>query len=104
MAVLQVSADRSKRGILFSGTAAAKRQESYARAIGELFVVGFSRIREGASERAFGTLRIIPTNSYSRLLYILDAYRKARNLPKPDIISAQDPFETALAGWRLARH
>ena len=102
--VLQVSADRSSRGILFSGTAAAKRQEAYARAIGELFVISFSRVRDGASERVFGTLRIIPTNSYSRFLYILDAYRKARHLPKPDVVSAQDPFETGLAGWLLARH
>ena len=102
--VLQVSADRSSRGILFSGTSAAKRQEAYARAIGELVVIGFSRNHDGTSERIFGTLRIIPTNSYSRLLYIFDAFRKARHLPKPDIVSAQDPFETGLVAWFLARH
>src|SRR3989338_11308195 len=102
--VLQVSADRSSRGIFFPERAGRRGQEAYARAIGELFVISFSRVRDGASERVFGTLRIIPTNSYSRFLYILDAYRKARHLPKPDVVSAQDPFETGLAGWLLARH
>jgi glycosyltransferase involved in cell wall biosynthesis len=45
-----------------------------------------------------------PTNSLSRLLYGWDALRIAKHLPRPDIVSAQDPFETGLAAYFIARH
>ncbi|MCR4276209.1 MAG: glycosyltransferase [Candidatus Parcubacteria bacterium] len=45
-----------------------------------------------------------PTNSFSRFLYMWDALRIARRLPRPDIVSAQDPFETGLAGLFIAHH
>lgn len=45
-----------------------------------------------------------PTNSSSRLLYGWDALRLARTLPRPDIVSAQDPFETGLAALFIARY
>lgn len=44
-----------------------------------------------------------PTNSRSRLLYGWDALSVARALPRPDLVSAQDPFETGLIAWRIAR-
>lgn len=44
-----------------------------------------------------------PTNSFSRLLYGWDAYRIARRVARPDIISAQDPFETGLVTYWIAR-
>lgn len=43
------------------------------------------------------------TNSRSKLLYIFDAYRLASSLPKPDVVSAQDPFETGLVAHFIAR-
>src|SRR3989344_5477046 len=104
MRVLQIGADRSRRGILFLGTPGAKRQEAYAQAFGELYVVGFSRRSDGATHYEFEGLRVFPTNSISRPFYILDALRIARELPKPDVVSAQDPFETGLVAWLLARH
>lgn len=45
-----------------------------------------------------------PTNSSSRLLYGIDALALARTLPRPDVVSAQDPFETGLAALLIARH
>jgi glycosyltransferase involved in cell wall biosynthesis len=45
-----------------------------------------------------------PTNSRSRFLYGWDAIHIARHLPRPDIISAQDPFETGLTAFFVARH
>lgn len=45
-----------------------------------------------------------PTNSRSRLLYGWDAIRIAKKLARPDIISAQDPFETGLAAFFIARY
>ena len=45
-----------------------------------------------------------PTRSLSRFLYIWNAYRVAKNIQRPDIISTQDPFETGWAGFFIARY
>jgi len=45
-----------------------------------------------------------PTNSRSRLLYGWNAFCIARRLPRPDAVSAQDPFETGLAALFIARY
>lgn len=103
MRVLQISSDRSKRGVLYHGTPAFKRQEAYARQFGNLDIVGFSLKNDGAGTIEAGALRIYPTGSSSRILYGWDAFRIARKLPKPDIVSVQDPFETGLIGWWIAR-
>lgn len=43
-----------------------------------------------------------PTNSQTRFLYGWDAFRIASKLTRPDMISAQDPFETGLLGLVLS--
>ena len=103
MRVLTISVDRSKRGVLHPGTDAFKRQEAYAKQLGSLDIIGSSLKSDNAKFFDSEHLRTYPTNSASRLLYGLDAIRIARKLPKPDIISAQDPFETGLAAWLVAR-
>ena len=103
MRVLQIGADRSKRGILYPGTPACKRQEAYAKAFGALDIVGFSLKSDGAKFIDVSHLHIHPTNSSSRFLYVLNAIRIARKLPKPDVVSVQDPFEAGIAGWLIAR-
>ncbi|HEY4516835.1 MAG TPA: glycosyltransferase [Candidatus Paceibacterota bacterium] len=103
MKVLQISADRSARGILHPGSPAFKRQEAYAKQFGSLDVIGFSRFSDGVTALNAGFLRIYPTNSRSPLLYGIDAIRLARKLPRPDVITAQDPFETGLVAWWIAR-
>ncbi|HTR18386.1 MAG TPA: glycosyltransferase [Candidatus Paceibacterota bacterium] len=103
MKVLSIGADRSKRGILFQDSPAASRQRAYAERFGQLDIIGFSR-RGEAKEYSEPHLHVYPTNSASRLLYGLDAIRIAKKLPRPDVVSSQDPFETGLAAWRIARH
>lgn len=103
MRVLQIGADRSRRGILHMGSPAFKRQEAYAKRFGELDVIGFSLIGDGVQDIDSGTLHIHPTNSASRLLYGWDALRIAQELPRFDVVSAQDPFEAGLAANRIAR-
>lgn len=104
MRVLQIGADRSKRGILFRGTPAFMRQEAYAKVFGNLDVIGFSLKNDGAEPIAADDLRVYPTNSSNKLAMLFDALRIARTLPKPDVVSVQDPFETGLVAWRIARH
>lgn len=103
MRVLQIGSDRSKRGILYPGSAGFERQKAYAKEFGSLDIIGFSRRSDGVRESSSEQLRVIPTNSSSPLLYGLDALRIAKTLPKPDVVSAQDPFETGLAAWFIAR-
>lgn len=103
MRILQIGADRSKRGILFPGTPARLRQEAYAREFGMLDIIGFSRISDQAREHADEHLAVHPTNSISPLLYGFGAVRIARTLPQPDVISVQDPFETGIVGLFIAR-
>lgn len=102
MRVLQISSDRSKRGILYADTPARRRQEAYAKRLQHLDIIGFSRKKDGAVRLESEVLTIIPTNSLP-LLYGWDALRIARTLPKPDVVSVQDPFETGVVGWLIAR-
>lgn len=103
MRVLQISSDRSKRGILFPGTPAFQRQEAYAKQFGNLDIIGFSRKSDGAQEYRDEQLRVIPTNSRSRLSYGFDGIGIANRLPRPDVVTVQDPFETGLVAWWIAR-
>jgi|SRR3989344_3595189 len=44
-----------------------------------------------------------PTNSRSRLWRVLDAIRIGRHVPRADVVTVQDPFETAFAGLFIAK-
>src|SRR3989344_4620785 len=103
MRVLTISADRSKRGILQRGSSAFLRQEAYAEKFGTLDVIAFTLESDGAQEFHAGPLTLIPTHSSSKWFYGWNALQIARTLQKPDVVSAQDPFETGLVAWRIAR-
>src|SRR3990167_11016506 len=103
MRVLQIGADRSKRGILFRGSPAFKRQEAYAKQFGHLDIIGFSLRSDGGKAGDEGALRVYPTGSPAKWRFGFDALRIARRLGRPDVVSVQDPFETGLVGWLIAR-
>ena len=102
MKILQIGADRSKRGILFPDSPAFKRQEAYAKRFGHLDIIGFSLKGEARPVDA-ASLRIYPTGSPAKWRFGFDALRIARGLERPDVVSVQDPFETGLVGWLIAR-
>lgn len=99
--VLAIGSDRS---IVNPKSASAERQIAYGQHFDALDIIVFSR---GAYEQANVTLsagvHVYPTQSRSRLLYGLDAMRIAWHLPKPDVVTVQDPFESGLVGWLIAR-
>lgn len=66
----------------------------------------FSTKNDGiqASQEIAPRVHAHPTNSRSRFLYGWDALQIAKKLPRPDLISAQDPFETGFAAYLVARH
>jgi glycosyltransferase involved in cell wall biosynthesis len=108
MRILSIGTDRK---ILQEGSEARIRQEAYAREFGNLDLIVFSLASHEQGQKygyksksdAFRFIAVFPTQSLSRLLYGFDAIRIARNLPRPDVVSVQDPFETGFAGLLIAR-
>ena len=102
MRVLQIGSDRSKRGSLVRGTPSALRQQAYAESLGHLDDISFTLRSDGFLPYASGLMTVYPTDSRSRLLYGIDAIHIARGLPRPDVVSAQDPFEAGLVACFIA--
>jgi glycosyltransferase involved in cell wall biosynthesis len=114
--VLMISTDRN---IFLEGSDANMRMKEYAALVKELSIIVFAKSSLGLKETAIAqNARAYPTDSWSRFLYISDAYGLAKQLFAPDIdhpdfsmtsklrinlITAQDPFECGLAGYRIAR-
>ena len=98
MRVLSIGTDRA---LFDDGSASRIRHEAYAKQFGSLDIIVFTSGNK-THVRA-GALSVTPTNSVSRCLYGFDALRIARKLPKPDVVTVQDPFETGLTGWLIAR-
>lgn len=103
MRVLQIGSDRSKRGILVPGSTAQVRQKAYAERFGALDIIGYSLSSDGFGETANGPLHIYPTRSWTKFLYGTNALFIQRHLPRPDVVSAQDPHDCGLLGLSIAR-
>jgi len=102
--VLQIGADRSKRGILVPGSAAYQRQKAYAEKIGNLDIIGFSLESDPFSESRESALHVVPTRSVTKYVYGLSAMVLALRMPRPDAVSAQDPFEAGLVAFLISRY
>ena len=101
MNVLAIGSDRS-RGIPSSAT--AKRQVAYGMRFGDLRIIVFSlREQRMASYALSVETHVYATASSFRTLYGWSAFWIARKLPIPDVVTVQDPFETGLIGWVIAR-
>lgn len=81
------------------------RMGRYSSIADELHIIVFSRLEQGLSPSTTDNLFIYPTNSANRWFYGLDAMAISRRLKKSGItlVTAQDPFETGLAAYRIAR-
>ncbi|MBI3573712.1 glycosyltransferase, partial [Candidatus Kaiserbacteria bacterium] len=90
------------RTIFEKGSPARMRMEEYAQTFGTLSVIVFSR-GVGARPTVGAPLSIYPTGSASRFAYIRDAVKIGAHIQHADVVTAQDPFETGLAGVRIAR-
>ena len=100
MRVLSIGTDRK---LFDKGSATRLRHEVYAEKLGQLDCIVFA-IEELKMERHVSdTLSITPTNSISRITYGIDAAFIAWRLPRPDVLTAQDPFFVGLIGWMVSR-
>ncbi len=110
--VLMIGSDRN---IFKEHSEARRRIAEYGTLVEELHIVVLStRIRNQESgirnEKISLNVRVYPTNSISRWLYLFDAYRIAKKiihnssfLIHDSLITCQDPFECGFAGWCAAR-
>ena len=94
----------SERNLFKSGSPARRRISALGATCDELHIICFTLRKDGfAPTDILPNTRVYPTNSASRLMYILDAIRIAARLRGISVISAQDPFESGLAGYLAAR-
>ena len=104
MRVLMISLDRTLLGVDYSGDV-LERHKKYADLAGQLDIVVFSK--KGFKNRKINdNLRIHPTNSKSKLIYVLNAYEIIRSIYWPDkfdLVVCQDPFLTGLTGWIIKK-
>lgn len=101
MKVLMIAHDPS---LFEEGSDTQKRMTEYGRVLEGLDIVGFSD--KHTKEEAYAlapNVRARATHSWSRVLWVRDAVRIGKMLPKPDLITAQD-IECGLVAWKLAKH
>lgn len=101
--MIKVLAIGSDRSVLQKDSSSAARQIAYGKGLGALDVIVFSCEGSRAPVSLSERVHVYPTASRSRLLYGVDAIHIARLLTKPDVITAQDPFEAGLVALTIAR-
>ncbi|MCF7835756.1 MAG: glycosyltransferase [Candidatus Marinimicrobia bacterium] len=101
MKVLMISTDRN---IFNKDSEVRQRMLEYGGLVEELYIIVFAEKKLGFKPLNLGNVFVQPTNSRNRWLYILDAIKIGKKTTKPDLITSQDPFETGVVGWRIAKH
>lgn len=99
MNVLSIGTDRS---LLDPMSESARRHVAYGAYFDEFNIIVFTRLTRAEHVTLATGIHVYATRSRTRLLYGFDAIRIARRLPKADVVTVQDPFETGLAGWFVA--
>ncbi len=102
MKILMISSDRN---ILKDESESRLRMIEYGKLTKEMHIIVFNRKPDIANQN-FGNIHLYPTNSLSRWFYIRDAIKIGKKILTSGgqwLISAQDPFECGLAGWRLKK-
>lgn len=108
MKVLMISTDRK---LFHEQSAVRERMRWYATLTEELHVIVFARKCPEYPTKPFSespTVRFYPTNSTNQWFYIFDALRIGFSILSRDkdaqwVLSAQNPFETGVVAWVLAR-
>jgi glycosyltransferase involved in cell wall biosynthesis len=105
--VLVIGTDRN---IFKPNSAARERMAEYGKLFRQLHIIIFTKkFQKFKTEKISENVWIYPTKSLSKLFYAFDAIRVVKRefgkfLPKIiNVISTQDPFETGVAGWFIAK-
>ena len=101
MRVLNISLEKR---LFENGSAPQKRVLEYAKLFDRFDLLVMSG--KGHNRLLFEKMEIWPTNSFSRICYLFDAYKLGKKMIKKhgnDLVSVQDPFEMGVLGWFLAK-
>ncbi len=102
MKIISIGSDRK---LFDENSEVRQRIVDYGGLVQELHVIVFNRGSESKNQN-FVNVYLHPTNSKSRWLYVFDAVKIGRKLASQDtqwLITAQDPFESGLVGWLIAK-
>lgn len=105
MKILSIGSDRN---LFKEGSFVYKRTFSYAKYADNLFIIVFSLRSYNLNTLKEQNFSVIPTNSFSRLLYVFDSIRIGYSILKKEedlkdfVITCQDPFESGLSGLVLS--
>lgn len=97
--VIIISGDRDARNI---ASAVYRRLTRYAQSIARLDVIIFSS--SACAPWTFDNLIIRCVSHSSKIFGFWRVVIAGEQLPKPELITTQDPFFLGLAGWFIARH
>lgn len=102
MIVLSIGSDRK---LFEDGSAVQVRAAAYGECFDAMHIIVFSTREHGfpTSKQIAANVWAYPTNSRSRWLYGFDACRIAWKMKLIGVVTVQDPFETGLVGWMIAR-
>jgi len=101
MKIISIGSDRK----LFEKNSQVRaRILEYGKVLGEMHIIVFSKKSSGLKEEKISEdVSIYPTNSLSKLFYICDAIKIAKKIKDADVVTAQDPFESGIAGYLIAK-
>ena len=82
------------------------RQLEYAKALGHIDMIVYSPKKNNLQQKHYENLSIYPTKSLNMVTFVYDVLKIAKDIlrkKKIDVITTQDPFGTALAGYFLKK-
>lgn len=101
MKIISISTDRK---IFEKGSAVRQRMIEYGQLSRELHIIIFSLACDGyVKEQICPNVWIYPTNSRNKFQCIGDAVFTGKKISGSSLVTAQDPFETGLAGFRISK-
>lgn len=94
-----------------AGSEVGERMIDYGTIFDELHIILYTRASEAGENLTLApNVFVYPTRSTSRPKYLADAFRIAKAIigargftSENSFVTAQDPFETALVGWRIKK-
>jgi len=92
----------SDRKIFEDNSPVRQRMLEYGALVDELHIIIFTE-QGFDSQKISANTHIYPTNSKNKWHYIKDAIYVGGRMESINFVTAQDPFESGFAGWRIAK-
>ncbi|MBI5138649.1 MAG: glycosyltransferase [Candidatus Vogelbacteria bacterium] len=101
MNILTIGSDRN---LFESDTAVRTRVVEYGKLFDSMSIIVFTtRSPKYKVSHMAPNVTVYPTRSLNRLFYVWDAILLGRKIKTFDVVSAQDPFESGIVAWVIAK-